>query len=86
MLRLNMLLLFLVAIEPYLFNILIIQNSAVSMSLASEVSAFYALDIGAMNFVLAYFTYILTQEEKKLIPTEMIKRFKVSRNSLTLTG
>jgi uncharacterized membrane protein len=79
MLRLNMLLLFLVAVEPYLFNLLVIQGTAGS-PVGQYVSAYYALDIAGMNFVLAYFTHILTRKEKKLIPGELIHRFKLARD------
>jgi uncharacterized membrane protein len=80
--RLNMLLLFLVAIEPYLFNLLVINGLVTSNTLAEHVSEYFALDIAGMNFVLGYFTHILTIEEKKLLPAEFIGRFKTNRNAL----
>lgn len=46
-------------------------------------SQFYALDIGGMNLILAYFTHTLSIEEKNLIPCELIRRYKNVRN-LTL--
>ena len=85
MVRLNMLLLFLVAVEPYLFNLLILQTVP-GASLGQEVSTYYALDIGGMNVVLAYFAHLLTVEEKNLIPRELVSRFKVTRNSLLVGG
>jgi uncharacterized membrane protein len=81
--RLNMVLLFLVAIEPFLFNLLIIPPGGLGSALGDPVSQFYALDIGSMNLILAYFTHNLTIEEKNLIPRDLIRRYKNVRN-LTL--
>ena len=83
--RLNMLLLFLIAVEPYLFNVLIIQGTAYS-TLGESVSAYFALDIGGINFVLAYLANNLTTEEKNLIPHDMIPVFRVSRNIMLAIG
>jgi uncharacterized membrane protein len=83
--RLNMLLLFLVAIEPYLFNLLGAQPLA-SSPLRQEISSYYGLDIGGMNLILAYFAHILSQEEKKLIPTKLVQQFKVGRNLVFVAG
>jgi uncharacterized membrane protein len=84
MVRLNMVLLFLVAIEPYLFNLLTVES--IALTLQRYVSSYFALDIAAMNFVLGYFTHILTVEEKKLIPRELIHRFQISRNSIFIVA
>jgi uncharacterized membrane protein len=80
--RLNMLLLFLVTLEPFLFNLLI--NQGLSSALGSEVSEYYALDIAGMNLILAYFTHALTLEEKNLIPSHLRQRYRVTRNLLLL--
>lgn len=84
MVRLNVLLLFLVAIEPYLFNI--IAKSGLSVDPGLDASAFYALDIGGMNLVIAYFTHVTTMEGKRLIPDDLVKRFRRSRNYILLVG
>ena len=84
MVRLNVLLLFLVAIEPYLFYI--ISKSGLSADPGLDASSFYALDIAGMNFVIAYFTHLTTIEGKKLIPPDLIHRFKLSRTLLLLVG
>lgn len=88
MLRLNMLLLFLVALEPFLFNLLVIQTpgEAISMTLAKPVSQFYALDVGGMNLILAYFTHQLTIEERNLIPRELIRKYQRVRDVLLLSS
>jgi len=82
LIRLNILLMFLVAVEPYLFNIL----QASWGDLSRDVSVYYALDIGGMNLVLAYFAEILTRKEKGLLPASTIHRFKLHRNALLAVG
>jgi uncharacterized membrane protein YphA (DoxX/SURF4 family) len=82
MIRLNMLLLFLVAIEPFLFGVLFVPG--LSTSVGAAASTYYALDIGGMNIVLAYFVHLLASEERKLIPRELMERYRVVRNSLIL--
>jgi uncharacterized membrane protein len=85
MMRLNMLLLFMVAVEPYLFNLLVIQGMAF-LPLGQDVSAYFALDIGGMNLVLAYFAHLLTREEKILIPLELIHSFRLTRDRILVAG
>ncbi len=84
LIRLNILLLFLVAVEPYLFNIL--QSSTVPQSLTRDVSIYYALDLGGMNLVLAYFAQLLTRKEKGVLPVMTIHRFKIHRDALLAVG
>lgn len=84
MVRLNVLLLFLVAIEPYLFDIMV--KSGLSLDPGLDASAFYALDIGGMNLVIAYFTHLMTLEERKLIPADLVRRYKQSRNAIFLVA
>lgn len=84
--RLNLGLLFLVAIEPFLFNLLAIPNEGLSDTLRIPVSQFYALDVGGMNLILAYFTHVLTMEDRGLIPKELTRRYKTIRNTLLLSS
>ncbi len=87
MVRLNMLLLFLVVIEPYLFNILIVQNGASQISLAEEASVLYGIDLACMNLVLAFFSHSLTREGgRRKITSEQAERFRMSRDMLFLVG
>ncbi len=85
LIRLNMLLLFLVAIEPYLFNLLV-SGTVSSPFLEQSVSSYYGLDIGGMNLVLGYFIHILTQEERGLVPKELVGRLRHNRDSTLLSG
>jgi len=82
MIRLNMLLLFLVAIEPFLFDVMFVVGLGTAAGVAASV--YYALDIGGMNLILAYFTHLLASEERNLIPRELMHRFKATRNALIL--
>lgn len=84
MVRVNILLLFLVAIEPFLFDVMFVQG--LGSPVGKEASFYYSFDIGGMNFILAYFTHLVSVEEKNLIPRELVGRFKISRNALLVTG
>ena len=84
MIRLNMLLLFLVAIEPFLFGVLFVPG--VSTATGAAASLYYSLDVGGMNLILAYFTHLLASEEKNLIPKELMRRYREIRNVLVLGG
>ncbi len=59
---LNVLLLFFVAIEPYLFNILHLSSDA---GLASFASSAYAIDIGAITLILWMLIQILVRDYRK---------------------
>jgi uncharacterized membrane protein len=84
MIRVNMLLLFLVVIEPLLFNVLYFKGFATDVG--QEASLYYGLDIGGMNLILAYFTHALTVEEKNLVPKEMFHRLKITRDLLLFSA
>jgi len=74
--RLNILLLFLVALEPYLFN-LIGGPSPLSQGTAS---AAYAIDIGSIFAILATFNNVLTSEGRVLVPPDLVRKYRVARN------
>jgi uncharacterized membrane protein len=77
---LNMLLLFLVAIEPYLLNLLLLSgNLSIVGNLISDL---YALDLGTIFLILTYFTHKLIAEKKKVMNAEWIKNNKMHRNLL----
>ncbi len=58
---LNIVLLFCVAIEPYLFYVL----QAGAFALLEFASSVYAIDVGAMMFILAGLIYLVRGEEKR---------------------
>jgi uncharacterized membrane protein len=73
----NMILLFLVSAEPYLYNLMTISSSSPSAGQldSATTTALYALDFGALMIILAFFTYKLTLEDKHLIPRELMKSY-----------
>jgi hypothetical protein len=79
---LNTILLFLVALEPYLFNILpfFLSPPQTFSELYYVTSSLYALDIGALYGILALFTHILATEERKLVAPDFLRKYKLSRN------
>jgi len=74
---LNILLLFLVSAEPYLFNELFAMNGEMLLSL----SGIYAIDLASMFFILAFFYHSLTNEKKQLVPKSLRGRYRSTRNS-----
>src|SRR5947209_452797 len=79
---LNTIMLFLVAIEPYLFNQISFGLNAVASSpLPQDVaSATYGLDLGAIWIILAAFTHILTIEERNLVAPDLVHKYRLMRN------
>lgn len=75
---LNVALLFVVALEPFLFYVLVSQPSSPSaLPFVDTASAFYAIDVGSMYMILAGFTYIVAmQEAKKDKQNILVGRFK----------
>lgn len=78
---LNIVLLFFVALEPYLFNLLSSSgtSSASSFPLAVSTTA-YALDIGSIYAILASFNNILASDEKRLVDPKLILTHRLIRN------
>ena len=75
LINLNILLLFLVSIEPYLFN----QLLASSLVVAQNVSILYAFDLGGLTAIQAFFTNSLISEKKKTIPEQLLREYKLRR-------
>jgi len=75
---LNSVLLFTVSLEPFIFNILRSGNSAShpSASLYEAASSFFGIDVGAMMLIMGVFTLALADEEKRLVPAEMLGRLR----------
>ena len=79
---LNIVLLFFVSIEPYLFN----ELFATSGSVYTMVSGVYSIDLAAMFLILGFFTNSLVDEEKRLIPKELLRRWRFERNVTLLVA
>ena len=75
---LNSVLLFTVSLEPFIFNILRTGNSAThpTPSLYEAASSFFGIDVGAMMLIMGVFTLALADEEKRLVPKEMLNRLR----------
>jgi uncharacterized membrane protein len=79
---LNTIMLFLVAIEPYLFNQISFGFTSPSNPTLSQdaASATYALGIGAIWAILAAFTHILTIEERNIVAPDLFSEYRLLRN------
>jgi len=75
---LNTILLFTVSLEPFIFNILRSANSSShpSPALFEAASSSFGSDIGAMMLIMGIFTLALADEEKRLVPAEMLGRLR----------
>ncbi len=80
---LNIALLFLVSVEPYLLSLL---NSAEAVSLYDYASVVYALDLAGLMAILGLFTHMLTTEERRLIPARLLGQQKRIRNTLFISA
>lgn len=74
---LNIALLFLVSVEPYLLSLL---NSAEALSMFDYASVVYALDLAGLMAILGLFTHMLTIEERRLIPARLLGQQRRMRN------
>jgi len=83
---LNVIMLFLVSVEPYLFYLVSRYGHFAEAGLLDYVSTLFALDLGGLMAILAFFTHSLALEEKKLISQELISRYKRMRNFLFLSA
>jgi uncharacterized membrane protein len=83
----NIALLFCVALEPYLFYVLQLQTTLGFLDFASSV---YAVDVGAMMFILAGLIYLVLHEERvgmsRGLPQSLLTRLRSIRNAEVSTG
>ena len=83
---LNTAMLFLVAIEPYLFNQISFGFTMAAPLPQDVASTAYALDIGGIWAILAAFTHVLTTEEKKLLAPDLVRNYRQIRNAEVLVA
>jgi uncharacterized membrane protein len=79
---LNVMLLFGVAIEPYLFYVLF----QAPLSLLDFASSVYAVDGGAMMFILAGLAYLVVGEEKRQLKHEAPTAYPAGRFRTTINA
>jgi len=85
--NLNILLLFCVSVEPFLFN-LVRNPPAVTDTVAftDATSTLYALDLGALFAIIGGFTLTLADEERNLIPKALVRQYRVEGATCFLCG
>ncbi len=83
----NFLLLFLVSVEPYLYSLISLGTQSISGQIDPGIaSAALAIDLGLMNLILAYFTNELTKEERKLIPADLMRSYRLQRSAQLISA
>jgi hypothetical protein len=83
---LNIGLLFLVSIEPYLFYLNITFDLVSHELLLNMASILYALDMTGLMVILALFTRELAIEERRLVPKERLGQYKRFRDVLLISA
>src|SRR6266852_3851248 len=85
---LNVGLLLLVAIVPYLLNGVEVANPVLTPDEVSMIqnysSTLFALDLGGILLVLATFAHVISLEEKKLVALELVTLFRSGRNRMAV--
>ena len=84
----NIVLLFLVSVEPYLYNLMIGSSNAPppgQLYLGTTTSLF-AVDMGLMMLILAYLSSQLVIEEKKLVPKELFRTYRLQAYASVVTA
>jgi hypothetical protein len=75
-----------VGVEPYAFNLVSLIGSFSSTELDNYASIIYALDMGALMIIMAFFSHALSIEEKGLVNPAVASRYRLIRNILLLSG
>jgi hypothetical protein len=85
---LNVGLLLLVAIVPYLLNGVEVVAPGLTPSEVSMIqnysSQLFALDLGGILIILATFAHVISLEEKRLVAPELVTLFRNGRNRMTI--
>ena len=83
----NSILLFCVAIEPFLFNLL--QRPIVGAetnSFLNTATTLFAADVGGMMLMLGLFCNEIATKDRKLVATNLIGTFRIERNGWLLSS
>ncbi len=82
----NVALLLLVALVPYLLNNVELTNPSLSADASSAIrdysSTLFALDLAGILVILATFAHVISLEEKKLVAPELVRLFRNGRNRM----
>jgi uncharacterized membrane protein len=83
---LNVILLLLVALVPYLLNGVELVNPSLTAAQSSAIrdysSGLFALDLAGILFILAIFAHVISTEEKRLVAPELAVLFRNGRNRM----
>lgn len=74
---LNLVLLFTVAIEPYLLYVLAYH---IPEPVGESASVLYAIDLAGMNAILGGFLHALARERRPLVPPQELRKMRIRRN------
>ena len=72
---LNTVLLFTVSIEPFLFNLVRANSIPNPSGFPDTVSTALAVYLGVMMLILGFFTSVLADEQKKLLPKDLLRDY-----------
>ena len=78
---LNVSLLLLVALIPYLLNNVVLGDNP---GIRDYSSSLFTLDLAAILALLALFAHLIGVEEKGLVPSEVVKLFRDGRNRMSI--
>jgi uncharacterized membrane protein len=85
---LNVGMLLLVALVPYLLNSTEVTNPSLSAAQASAIKDFastlFALDLGGVILILAGFAHLISVEERKLVAPDLARLFRNGRNRMLI--
>ena len=85
---LNIALLLLVALVPYLLNGVELVNSSLTSARASSIrnysSSLFALDLAGVLVILATFAHVISMEEKRLVEPQVASLFRNGRNRMAV--
>ena len=84
----NIVLLFLVSVEPYLYNLMIGSSNAppAGQLYLGTTTSLFAVDMGLMMLILAYLSSQLAVEEKKLVPKELFRTYRLQAYASVITA
>jgi uncharacterized membrane protein len=82
---LNVVLLLLVALVPYLLNGVELVDPSLN-AIRDYSSTLFALDLAGILFILATFAHVISKEEKRLVAPEFAALFRNGRNRMLVLG
>ena len=87
MANLNILLLFCVSVEPFLFNLVRNPPAATDpVAFTDATSTLFALDLGALFAIIGGFTLTLADEERNLIPKALTRQYRIEGAACFVCG